>query len=181
MAPFSSCMRPNPIRQPLNRGVTLVELMIGVAVIGVLSLVIAGMLKAGMTTYNYTMKKLVILRHTRQALDSSGASHGMVWAIRGAQGVWALESDALSLQSANGSRSRLSVVENKLTSSQFDVATTQSDGISSVRFKYYNLDDSGRLVESSVPQSVALVVSTIKMPDGRTEHVTFSGAALRNR
>jgi hypothetical protein len=177
-----SFMPSNAFRQPLNRrGITLVEVALGIGILGIISVVIAGMLRAGVVTYNYTMGQLVVLRRTRQALDNPAASQGVVRALRAAKGASALSDGSIRIEPTQGPEVRFHLEQGALLSSQTGVSAKQADGIRSMEFKYYHLDENGRVVESAGLDSASLVVGTMRMSGGRSEHVTFSGAALRNR
>jgi hypothetical protein len=64
-----------------------------------------------------------------------------------------------------------------------DVPVMHAEGVSAVALNYYNLNDAGRIIESTAPASAALITAMVsihgKNPRRKTYNF-FSGARLRN-
>lgn len=171
--------------QPLNRrGLTLAEVAIGSALIGVVALVTAGLFRAGMLTYNYVYRQTRVLAGARKALSGDGSHFGIVWAAQSASSVSALDAARLTLVPPLGVNTWFFVSGGKLYQSYLSVQTLQAEPVSSLAVNYYNLDDSGRIVVSTVAASAAFATAQISMRGNAPKDKAYnfiSGARLRNR
>lgn len=160
---------------------TLVELAVGIAVLSVICLVTARLFKAGIQSYNYTLSQVAALSNARKAIDGDGAAHGMVWAAREAASLSDLSADALTLKTSEGPALAFSVSGQVLRQTRLLDSRDQAKGVAGLQLTYYNLDDQGRIVESTEAASAVLVTSalTLRGPRDKTYRF-FSGARLRN-
>lgn len=171
------------IDQSLSRGFTLVELLMGLAVSGVVALVVSGLFRAGLLTFNYAVRQNRALTAGRMALSGDGARHGMVWMSQGAASLAGLDASSLAVSAPGALPTTFHVRGEDLYRSQLDVPVRHAEGVGAVALNYYNLDDAGRIVESTAPASAALVTALVsvhgKNPRRKAYHF-FSGARLRN-
>ncbi|MFH1724272.1 MAG: prepilin-type N-terminal cleavage/methylation domain-containing protein [Elusimicrobiota bacterium] len=168
--------------QPLNRGFTLIELAVGVAVLGTLVLLIAGLFRAGAVTSEYTLRHTFALANARKSFQGEGSRRGLVWGAQNARKVRALSAGALSTKDAANDDVDYTLSKGKILRSQLGTQRSLSEGIESVEFKYYNLADDGTVIESTAPESAAMVTAMISIKGSRGNTYRFlSGAALRNR
>ena len=169
--------------QSLNRGFTVVELLMGLAVSGVVALVASGLFKAGLLTFHYAVRQNHALTAGRKALAGDGSRHGMVWMSQGAASVAGLDASSLAVSPPGALSTTFHVHGEGLYRSQLDVPVMHAEGVSAVALHYYNLDDGGRIVASTAPASASLVTALVsvhgKSPRRKTYHF-FSGARLRN-
>lgn len=157
--------------------------MVGVAVSGVVALVTAGLFKAGLLTFNYAVRQNYALSSARKALDGDGPRYGMVWMSQGASFVETLAASSLTVAAPNALPTTFAVHGQDLYQSQLDVKVKHAEGVSSVALNYYNLDDAGRIVESTSPASATLVTALVSIrgkDPRRKTYEFFSGAQLRN-
>lgn len=160
---------------------TLVELAIGIAISGALGLVVVGLFKAGIVTYQYSMNQLISLTHSREALNGVGDYKGVSAAVRGAQSIKETLAAELAIVPPQGSSIRYYVENSKLYRSELEVPRLQAAGVKDLRIKYYGLDDAGRLKEEGASDSVVLVAAFLTLAGSPQDSVHFSGTALRNR
>ena len=167
----------------MSRGFTLVEVTVGIAVSGVVALVVAGLFKAGILTFNYAVRQNYALSSARKALAGDGARYGMVWMSQGAAFVEKLTASSLTVSPPDAPTTTFQVYGEHLYQSQLDVQIKHAEGISSVALHYYNLNDAGRIIESTSSVSASLMTAMVsirgKNPRRKSYHF-FSGAQFRN-
>ena len=176
-------MHRHRINQPLSRGFTLVEVMVGIAVSGIVALVVAGLFRAGILTFNYVVRQNYALSAARKALAGDGAKHGVVWMSQGAALIEDLEASSLTVSPPNALSLKYHVDEQGLCQSQLGVKTMQAEGVGAVALGYYNLNDVGRIIESTAPASAIFITAMVSIHGKNPRHKTyhfFSGAQLRN-
>lgn len=168
----------------MRRGFSLVELLIGVVTASVLALVTAQLFRIGMRTYQATLRQDQALSVIRGALGAEGSRVGLTWTSRGARAV-----QSLSATSLNVYASTTAVVTSFTTSGgtlwKTDASGTSklTDRVAAIAVNYYNLDGSGRVVESTSAVAAALVTVRLTMTQvsDQKSYESFSGALLRNR
>ena len=161
----------------------MVEVMVGIAVAGIVALVVSGLFRAGILTFNYAVRQNHALAAARKALAGDGANYGMVWMSQGAAFVEDISASSLTVSPRNALSTTYHVHEQDLYQSQLGVKTMQAEGIGAVALHYYNLNDAGRIIESTAPASAALMTVLVSIHGKNPRHKTynfFSGAQLRN-
>ena len=167
----------------MNRGFTVVELLMGLAVSGVVALVASGLFKAGLLTFNYAVRQNRALTAGRKALAGDGPRYGMVWMSQGAAFIEGLDASSLAVSPPGALPTTFHVHEQDLYRSQLDVPVMHAEGVGAVALHYYNLNDDGRIIESTAPASAALITALVSIHgknSGRKAYSFFSGARLRN-
>lgn len=164
-----------------NNGFTLIELIVGIAACAVLSLVVAGIMRAGLYTSNYSLRQTLILANSRKAIEGDGRLLGMAWALQESQAVRELSPAGLDLAPASGSSVQYASDDGALTRTELGVTRRLAQNISSIEARYYALDEQGYVRETADASSAVMVTTLVAMksPNGRT-YVFFSGAQLRN-
>jgi hypothetical protein len=158
------------------------ELMMGVAIAAVLALVVSGIFKAGILTSRYSLSQTQILSEARTALIGSGRIKGMLWQVQEGSSFSTLSSTSLAVGYASAASISFRLSGKNLLQSQLGVDQKVTTGISSMTFSYYNLDSTGRIMESTDAASAALVTATLVFPGERSKSYNFfTGAALRNK
>lgn len=168
----------------MRSGFSLVELLIGVVTASVLALVTAQLFRIGMQTYLSTMRQDQALSVIRQALGAEGSQVGLTWSSRGAHAVQSLSASSLAIH-ASTSTAVTTFTTSGGTLWKTDASGTSklADRVASLAVNYYNLDGSGRVVESTAAAAAALVTVRLTMTvvPGQKSYESFSGALLRNR
>lgn len=168
-------------RQPVERGLTLVELVVGIAAMSVITLVLAGLFKAGLQSYRYALRQNLVLANARKAIEGDGRSRGILWNAQAAQSL-ALSSGSVTLSLPSQPSLQYLVSDRTLLQSQMGTQQKQADGVTGLQSGYYNLDGQGRIMQSTAAASAAMVATTLTMQGrGEKTYVFFSGAGLRNR
>lgn len=154
----------------------------GVAIASVLALVVSGIFKAGIMTSRYSLSQTQILSEARTALIGTGRVKGLLWQVQEGSSFATLSSTCLAVGYAGAASISLHLSGKDLLQNQLGVDEKVTTGLSSMSFSYYNLDDAGRIMESTSAVSAALVTATLTLPGDRGKVYTFfSGAGLRNQ
>ncbi len=163
-------------------GFTVVEAIVAVAIISVLSLTIGSLFKAGIQTSTYALRQGLALQNAQSAVNGTSLQRGLAWAIRDGVSVSSLNASTLSLATWD-SPSVVFTAGSGLVRSELGVPRLQARGVSALDVHYYNVDGSGRVVESTAAASAQLVTATATMGgEGQAKTYSFfTGAALRNR
>lgn len=167
-----------------SRGVTLVELMMGVVTAVIIGAASAGLLKAGIMTYTFSVAQNEALTKTRKAVSGEGSVSGIVPAGRGAYAVDALNASQVAVLSSSAAVvTSYYISSGSLFKSKGGTAGLHAESITSVEVNYYNMDSNGLITESTSAASARLVTALVTMA-GKTsklkDHKLFSGTTLRN-
>lgn len=166
------------------RGLTMIELLVGLATATIIGAVSAGILKAGIMTYTYSTRQNDALTRTRKALGGEGAAPGILRAGRLADAVSALDAAAVGVVSSTSTvLTSYYVSGGALYLSKSGTPVLHADSITSLTVNYYNMNGSGLIVESTAPASARLVTALVTLR-GKTsklrDYHLFSGTLLRN-
>ena len=168
-----------------QRGLTALELIISIGVLAALGLVLLGLLRASIFSSARSAEEAFLLSAARKALGGTGGFNGIVWDLRKAADVGALEPNTLVLGTAEGSRltyglssggdllcTRLEAGEPK--------AETKAKGLSSLSLRYYGRGSDYRVVESTYAAAASLATLSFDVPAKARTLRLFSGARLMN-
>jgi hypothetical protein len=166
------------------RGLTLIELLVGLVTALIIGAVSASILKAGIMTYTHSVRQNESLTRTRKAMGGEGRAEGIVRASRAAHTVSALDAGAVGVLSSTSSvLTSYTVSGGDLFLSEGGVSGLHADKVTSVAVNYYNLDGSGLIAESTSAASARLVTALVTVA-GQTskqkDYKLFSGTLLRN-
>lgn len=166
------------------RGLTLVELLVGLVTAGIIGAVSAGMLKAGIMTYTHSVRQNDALTRTRKAVGGEGSAAGVLRGSRSAHTVSALAADEVRvLVSSSSVLTNYYVSGGDLFLSRDGAAGLHADKVTSIAVNYYNLDGNGLIVESTAAVSARLMTALVTVA-GQTskqkDYHLFSGTLLRN-
>ena len=169
----------------MSRGFTLPELVVGVMLLGMASLVGARMIMALAKGSLYTARQSAVLAQSRRALVNSGGERGMVWAAQEAREIRSLSTSTLQLVVPGPVNVDYDVVASSvLVKTEGGLATNQASYISSMTVSYFELDANGLIFQSTAASNASLVqfilTVTGKTSKDRTYNI-LSGAWLRNR
>ena len=167
-----------------RRGVTLVELLAGLATALIIGAVSASLLKAGIKTYTYSVRQNEALTRARKALGNEGAASGVLRGSRKANAVSALNAAQVSVESSTSVITTSYYVGGAgLYRSIAGTPELQAESITQMEVKYYNLNGSGLIIESTSAASAVLVTAQVTIPGktskDRSYHL-FSGTLLKN-
>lgn len=167
-----------------SRGVTLIELMMGVVTAVIIGAASAALIKAGILTYSFSVSQNAAMTKTRKALQGEGAATGILPVGRGAYAVNALNASQVAvLSSTSAVVMSYYVSAGNLIKDAGGVPGVHAESITTVAVNYYNLNSSGLIIESTSAASARLVTALVTVA-GKTnkhkDHKLFSGTLLRN-
>jgi len=167
-----------------RRGVTLIELMVGVATAVIIAAVSATLLKAGLMTYTYSVRQNEALTRARKALGNEGAATGVLRGSRTAYALSELNAAQVTVTATTAATiTSYYVSGGGLYRSVAGTPALHAEGITSLTVNYYNLNASGLIVESTAAASATLVTARVTLR-GKTaqqkDYHLFSGTLLRN-
>jgi prepilin-type N-terminal cleavage/methylation domain-containing protein len=171
----------------LSRGFTMPELVVGIFLIGVVSLVLGRMIFSFVSLTNYTLKQTAALVSSRQGLISKGHNLGLIWAVQESVGILSLSTSTLQIMTPELSAVDYYVVSSFSTSTlvqrQGGVVTRQASGITDLHIDYFEIGSDGLIFESTAPAQATLAAFTLGVAGkGKTKSYQFySAAQLRNR
>lgn len=180
-------MPRHPHHQSLNRGFTLPELVIGIFLVGVVSLVLGRMIFSFVSLTNYTLKQTAAIASARQGLIGKGKNKGLLWATQEAAAVRSLSTTTLQLTTPAPAAIDYYVATFVSTSflvqSQTGLVTRQAPGITGLHVDYYEIGSNGRIFESTSAAQASLAAFTLSVVGkGKTKSYTiYSAAQMRNR
>lgn len=170
--------------QPLSRGFSLPELVVGLATAGVIALVTASLMKAGIMTYNYTMRQNIMLAATRNALGGLGSLGGINQNGRGAYQVTAMNSANITVVAPGGASSNYFVSGDNMYQDRSGSTVKQAETVTSMTMNYYSIHPDTGLIMASTEAARASMVTALLTIQGKTAtqktYKFFSGAQLRN-
>lgn len=166
------------------RGLTLTELLVGLAAATIIGAASAGILKAGIMTYAHATRLNDALTRTRKAVGGEASAAGVLRASRTAHAVSALDAASVGvLSSTSAALTSYYVSDGGLYLSKGGVSGLHADKVTAIAVNYYNLDGSGLIMESTSAASARLVTALVTVA-GRTsrqkDYRLFSGTLLRN-
>lgn len=175
-------MRQHRVYQSLkSKGVTLVELMIALAVMGLVVGVVSTLLLTAVKSFNFTLRETSSLTNSRQAFDANRSRRGLLWQARDARAIGALSGSGLTVNLTDGSTVQYTLTNNGLMKTSGAAVVTQALNINSMEVKYYGVNSQGLVVESTSPALALMVTAWIQIPQAKKNATFFSGASLRNK
>lgn len=167
-----------------RRGLTLVELLVGLVTALIIGAVSASILKAGIMTYTHSVRRNEALTRTRKAVGGEGSAAGIVRAARSAHAVSDLEDDEVGVLSSTSSvLTSYEVEDGGLYLTKAGVTALHADQVTEIAVNYYNLDGNGLIFESTAAASARLVTTLVTLKgknNKQKDYKLFSGVVLRN-
>ncbi len=173
----------------MSRGMTLVELMIGVAIISVLSLIIGLLLKTSMRVANYTLWKSSVLANSRKSLAGDFGVRGIIWGARRSVNVSILDPVLLTLippAPETPPNYVISIVPDANAtglSLSRGPRETLVHAVNAVKFDYYHIDPVTELIAIPATDAEATFLTADVTMQGAgilNSYSVFSGTGLRN-
>lgn len=161
---------------------TIIELTIGSAVIGIIAIVMAGIFKAGVGSSNYSLRQGLVVANAQKAVFGERLRRGVSRALQDGVGVNALNADSLDFRTWDSPDVDYYIENGNLIRSHSGLAKPQAVGVTGLEVRYYNLDSNGLIIESTAAVSAQLVTARIAMQGkGSTKsYAFFTGATMRN-
>ncbi len=167
-----------------RRGFTVPEMAVGIACAAVISLVSAGLFKAGVGTYNYTVRQNAALLAGSNALSGDGSRSGILASARQAKSVSALSSTSLVLLSTAAAATSFALSSENVTRTENGITSQLAAGVSTMTFRYYNINaGTGLIMESTAAVNASLVTAHLNVKgrySAQRTYVFFGAARLRN-
>jgi hypothetical protein len=169
-----------------SRGLTLIELLVGMVTAAIIASVCAKVLLLGIKTYSYSARQTASLTRTRKALTGEGARTGVLGTSRGAYAFSTLSSSSFTvLSSATAVATNFYVTKSNLYRTKAGVTVLQSDAIGSLTMNYY-MSTNGIVSSTTVSSSATMVTALVSVTTGAATAGTqngyslYSGALLRD-
>ncbi len=168
--------------QPLNRGVTLIELLIALTTAVTIATASVLLFKVAIRTYQTTARQTLALGSIRNSFSGDGSSTGMLEALRVGKTVSSLGGSTLVVVSTSGVSTTFSLSGGNLSRVDGSGTDVLAGSISTMTFAYYNMNSSGLIMQSTAAASATMVTAQLTLTgtgDQKT-YVSFGGARLRN-
>lgn len=178
-APAASGGRPGG--RPRSYGMTLVEVIVGLAVLGTLAVVLAYLFRVTLFSSQRASFQFNLLTNARKALAGEGAYSGMLLSSQGSFLVNQLSTATLSVKDSAGITTAFTLNASGDLRETLGAATrTRAKGLTDLSVTYYARGPDYRIYEATAPATARLVAVTFQMSrPGRTVRF-FSGGTLRN-
>lgn len=166
-----------------RKGFTVPELVIGIACAAVIGLVSTALFKAGVTTYNYTIRQNSILISASNALSGNGAKTGILSSARQSKDISALNTSSLVLLSTASNTTTFALAGENMTRTENGATVQLATGVSTVTFRYYNLAASGLIMVSTAANTASLVTTNLVVKGKfakQRDYIFYGAARLRN-
>lgn len=170
--------------QSLRAGYSLVELLIGAALTGLLALVMARMMIALVRGSQYATRQAAQLASSRRSLNDAGPHRGMIWAAQEAEAALSLSTSTLQLTLPVLETYDYEVVASTLMKTQNGSGYKQAANVSSMTLSYFEIDSTGHIFRSTVAAQASLVQVLLTVRGKTSKDRTYSilsAAWLRNR
>lgn len=167
-----------------RRGLTLLELVLGLALTALVGLVAARMMILVARTSQYTFREMTALSSSRKALLEAGAWRGMARAAREASAYVGLSSTTLALTLPGPHDVLFSTAPNGLVQLYDASSSTQAAEVTGLSITYYHIVSStGFISEAVMPSSATYALIRVTMT-GKSRQKSYdmtTGAYARNR
>jgi hypothetical protein len=167
----------------MNRGLTLIELMVGIVTAAIMTAVCVNVLFLGIRTYNYAARQTGSLTRTRRALAGDGVRAGVLGASRGAYAFSAVQASSVTVLSSSSSIvTNYYVTNGNLYRTKAGSSVRQADGVSSISLGYY-MSTAGMISSTTAISSASMVTVLVNVGTGTSSaqrtYRLFAGAQLR--
>jgi len=163
------------------KGVTTVELLAAVVLLGIIILTISLLIKSGINAFVETNRITAVICNQEKSLYGSASLKGILWEIRLSSAVSSTQSDRLILISTYNANIEYYKSSDELLREDPDEIETISDNIAEVLFKYYGIDGNGLIAQTTNQDQVDFISIDLKFKNGEKTHKVSSLAKLRNK
>ncbi len=168
-----------------RRGMTLIELLVGMATAAILVGVCAKVIQLGVVTYGYASRQNASLTKTRKAMTGDGVRAGILGSSREGYAFASLQTSSVSILSSSTPIVTMYYVANgNLNRSRSGTTIVQADGVNSLALNYYmatgGLISSTTNVSSATMVTALVTVGTGTASSAQKPYALYTGARLRN-
>jgi prepilin-type N-terminal cleavage/methylation domain-containing protein len=168
----------------MNRGFTLLELLVGMITAAVIATVCAKILLVGIQTYNYSVRQGTSMTRMREALAGSGSRTGILEASRAAYSFSTVSASSVAVLSTPAAiLTNYYVKSGNLYRTKSSSSVVQADGVNTLTLNYYAAANglvSSTTVASAATMMTAMVVIGSGTVNAQRTYTLYSGALLRN-
>jgi prepilin-type N-terminal cleavage/methylation domain-containing protein len=167
-----------------RRGMTLLELLVGLVTAAIIASVCAKVLLLGIKTYNYSARQTASLTRTRKALAGDGSRAGLLGAARGAYVFSTVSASSVAVTSSSAA-TNFYVKNSNLYRTKSGSSVIQADGVGALTLTYY-MSTAGIVSSTTVASSATMVTALVSVTTGAVSAGTYnayslySGAKLRD-
>lgn len=168
------------MHKPLTRkGFTIIEVTAGLAVAGVLALVAAGLFRAGLRSYVYSVRQTGAVLAACRSFSGYGAQSGVLWSAREAVSVAGLSASSVTLVQVDSSTVAFSAFNGGFYRAAGAYTTRLAEGVDTAAISYYALDSNGRVMVATSAAGAVLVAAQVgaQGPSANEKPYTFTAAA----
>lgn len=166
----------------IKSGLTLIELLLSLAMFGIIILVISLIFTSGIKTYLEGYKISTLIQNGESAMSGLGSKKGILWDIRISSCIAALQSDRLDLITVKSSTVSYYISGNILNRSEGNSVVPISKNVKSFNLKYYYFDFVNNIISTAaVTSDVQTVNVNLVFSSGDKDINYNSNAYLRNQ
>ncbi len=168
----------------MKKGMTVIELLVGIATAAILVSVCAKVLQLGIVTYGFARRQNESLTRTRKAVAGDGSRAGILETSReGYQFASLPVSSVTVLASPTSAAANYYLKNGNLYRTVSGAGSVLADQVNSLSFDYY-MSSNGLVSSTTVASSATMVTATVTIGSGTTVeqkvYTLFTGAQLRN-
>jgi hypothetical protein len=168
----------------MRKGMTVIELLVGLATAMILVGVCAKVLQLGIMTYAFSKRQNEALTRTRKAVAGDGANGGILEAGREGYQFASLQASSMTVLAAPGSSAtNFFVTGGNLYRTSAGVGSKLADNVYTVAMNYYT-STNGMVSSTTVVASASMVTATVSVGTGTAvasrAYILYTGAQLRN-
>lgn len=160
------------------------ELLIGVLLIGIVSLVLGRMLLAFVSATNFTLRQTSVLAAANRAMMNFGKRDGLVWATQEASALRSLSPTLLQVTNPAPAAIDYYISTNTLVQRQTGLVSLQASGPTGLAIRYFEIASNGLIFESTAATNASLATFTMSLAGKGAKQRTYvilSAAGLRNK
>lgn len=163
------------------KGLTLLELVLGIAILAGLGLVLLPLLKGSILLSGRSAEEVFLLSNARKVLTGSGPFKGILWKTQQAARVMEADPKSLSLVGPDeGTMTYLLSGKGELVELSPVTNQVRATGLEGLSFSYFARDDDFHVYETTSPAAASLLVLSFSLPAKARKIRFLSGAKLEN-
>lgn len=165
-----------------NSGLVLLDAVVGLALMGTLTLTLAYMFKSAQISSVRSAREIIILTNARKALNGDASFKGLVADSQYSAKIATAAASYLVLIDSLGVSTTYSLLSSgSLASTRQSVTTTRAKELSTLALAYYGVGSDYKIYETTVPANGVLVTASVSLSRLGQSVSFFSGGSLRNR
>lgn len=164
-----------------KKGLTIVEMLVAIVILGVLFLTINLLIKTGLKTFVDVTKTTSLLQEGEKSLYGSAPQKGVLWEIRLSSAVAGTQAEKLVLVSTGNEYIEYYKSDSNLIRKDSLYTDVIAGEIESVLFKYYKKDAGGLISQTTDYSLVNMVLVELSFNKKGKQRKFLSTAYLRNK